>query len=254
MKKIFTSVFVLSFTAFGFSQSLQLFDGGVNVTNGTITIPITELSSSVNELEIQNPTSNNINFKVNRTVMNPPIDDDAYLYYCTGTQCYSPSTLVTFTPGGVPATIAANSSLPNGPGTYGISAHYDAGAAAHDLYVLYRVYNTAVAGDTSYVTLHYAFATGINSVQQNIASTMTNAYPNPSNSMVAIKYEMGSAGQVGQIAFFDMLGKKVKEVNLEEKQGIAKIDVSGLNSGVYFYSFIIDEKAIVTKKLIVSSK
>jgi hypothetical protein len=253
MKKIFTSVFVFSITALGFSQSLQLFENGVNVSNTTIIIPITELSSNVNELEIHNVTPNDVNFKVNRTILNPPLDADAYLYYCTGTQCYSPSTSTTYTPGGAPAIIAANSSLPNGAGTYGISAHYDAGAVANDLYVLYRVYNTAVSGDTAYVTLHYADATGIKDVQ-SVTGIITNAYPNPANSIVGIKYDVNNSGQNPKIAFYDLLGKKVKEVNLIEKAGIARIDVSDMNSGAYFYSFIVDEKTIATKKLIVSSK
>jgi hypothetical protein len=51
-----------------------------------------------------------------------------------------------------------------------------------------------------------------------------------------------------------MLGKMVKQLVLDEKQGVAKINVSDLNSGVYFYSFLVDEKAIVTKKLVVSTK
>jgi hypothetical protein len=244
----------LSLTALGFSQSLHLFEGGVEITNTTVVIPIEAMSSYVNEIEIHNQTSSNIDFKVNRTILPPgTLDADAYLYYCTGTQCYSPSNSVTFTPGGAPATIAANSSLPSGPGTYGISAHYDSGAAASDVWVLYRVYNIGTSGDTAYVTLHYAFATGIEPVQQSISS-MTNAYPNPASSTVGIKYEIGNQGQNAHISVYDMLGKKVKEINLEEKQGLVKMDVSGLKAGVYFYSLIIDEKAISTKKLVVSSK
>jgi hypothetical protein len=46
----------------------------------------------------------------------------------------------------------------------------------------------------------------------------------------------------------------VKEVAIADKQGIAKLNVSDLNAGIYFYSIIVDNKQVTTKKLIVSSK
>ena len=51
-----------------------------------------------------------------------------------------------------------------------------------------------------------------------------------------------------------MVGKIVKETELTDKKGTAKINVDDLNSGIYFYSFIVDGKAISTKKLVISSK
>lgn len=252
MKKIFTSVIALSLTTFGFSQSLVLFEGGVQVSNDTIEISIIDSTDNANELEIHNVTSSNVTFKVTRTILNPPFNAGNDLYFCTGTSCYPPNTNITYTSPGV-SSIPANSTLPSGSGTYGISAHYDVGTAT-DLWVKYKVYNTAVAGDTAFVTIHYAGTTGIHEIEKNATGTMASAFPNPSNSLVAIKYEMNDHGQKGTISFYDMLGKKVKDVELTEKQGTAKVDVSEFNAGIYFYSFSINNKAIVTKKLIVSSK
>ena len=51
-----------------------------------------------------------------------------------------------------------------------------------------------------------------------------------------------------------MLGKVIKEIALNDKQGTLKVDVSELKAGIYFYAFMLNDKAITTKKLIVSAK
>ncbi|MGZ4035049.1 MAG: T9SS type A sorting domain-containing protein [Bacteroidia bacterium] len=252
MKKIFTSLFVLAIATFGFSQSLHIYNSGVDVTGDTVIVPITAGSTNLNDLEIHNTTTSIINFQCNRTIT--PIDSCANVYYCTGVQCYSPHTQTTWTPTDGGETIGASAVLPSGPGTYGISAHYDACASfCNDIYVLYRVYNRAAStNDTARVILHYMCATGINEAEQAIVNS--NAYPNPANSSVTISYEMKEQYNNGKIVFYDMLGKSVKQVAIADKQGNMKVDVSGLNDGIYFYSIVVDSKAIVTKKLIVSSK
>ncbi|MCE3280916.1 MAG: hypothetical protein K0S44_3107 [Bacteroidetes bacterium] len=262
MKKIFTSVIALAFTSFGFAQSIHIYEGGVDVTGSTVydtargyNFSTQSMDLTVLELELHNTTSNSVSYKVNRTILSGTLPMASQLYFCTGVQCYSPNPAITWTPGGAPSTIAANSTLPSGPGTYGISAHYDDSLATEDVVVLYRVYNTAVAGDTAFVTVRYV---GINvGIEENTSlagGTVSAAYPNPSASFTSIKYDMNQYAQKGKIVFYDMLGKKVKEIELTEKQGIAKVDVSEFNSGIYFYSFIVNDRAIATKKLVVSSK
>lgn len=255
MKKIFTTVIIFSLATFGFSQSLLLFESGVNVSNDTIehVVDLSVDSLNVNELEIHNVSSGDITFKVSRTILNPPLNPVHSLYFCTGTSCYPPNSNITYTSPGS-SFIAANSTLPNGSGTYGISAHFDLHDNCQDLWVIYKVYNTAAgSNDTAVTTIHYACATGID--EEHLAGgNISNAYPNPAVSVATIKYDMNEYAQKGKICFYDMLGKKLKEINLSERQGTVKIDVSEFNSGIYFYSFMINDKAIVTRKLIVSSK
>jgi hypothetical protein len=252
MKKILTSVFLFTFATVGFGQSLRIFNLGVDVTGTTVTVPITAGSANLNELEIHNTTGVIVTYQVNRTIT--PIDSCANLYYCTGVQCYSPHTQLTWTPTGPGETIGAFASLPSGPGTYGISAHYDAcPSQCNDLTVLYRVYNIAAGSvDTATVSLHYVCTTGINETEQAIISV--NAFPNPASSMVAINYEVKEAFGVGKISVYNMLGKQVKQITIADQQGNVKINTSDLTEGIYFYSIVLDNKVMATKKLIVSSK
>ncbi len=253
MKKIFTTVFALTLVSFGFSQSLHIINDGTDVTNGTFTVEIDASTPYVNELELLNTTSSSVNYQVNRTVLSGPLDADAMLYFCTGTQCYSPQTATTWTPTSLPAALGPNASLPSGSGTYGISAHYDVGAINNNMTVMYRVYNTAASTvDTAYVTIHYVASTAGIEENQMASGNVSMAYPNPASSVASIKYDMNEFSSKGRIVFYDMLGKKMKDLVLTDKQGVAKIDVSDLTPGIYFYSFIVNDKVMATKKLIVS--
>lgn len=254
MKKIFTTVFALSLAGIGFSQSLHILQDGNDITNSSITVNIDPSTPYVNELELLNSSSGTISYQVNRTVMSGPLDTDAMLYFCTGTQCYSPQSATTWTPSTAPASLGPGASLPSGSGTYGISAHYDVGETASSMTVKYRVYNTdSGTNDTAYVTINYVSATA--GVQENAASgNVYNAYPNPASTIASIKYDMNEFSQSGKIVIYDMLGKKMKEIVLADKQGIVKIDVSGLTPGIYFYAFAVNDKVLATKKLIVSGK
>jgi hypothetical protein len=251
MKKILTSIFLLTFATFGFGQSIHIWDGGIDVTGDTVIVAITSGSANLNDLELHNTTTSIVNFQCNRTIS--ALDSCANVYYCTGVQCYSPHTQTTWTPTGGGETIGASAILPSGPGTYGIAAHYDAcPTMCNDIYVLYRVYNTSVAGDTARVTLHYMCTSGINENSQEIITS--SAYPNPANSTLSINYEVKESFQDGKIVVYDMLGKVVKNIAISDKQGVAKMNVTDLNPGIYFYSIVVDAKSIATKKIIISSK
>ncbi len=251
MKKILTSIFAFLIASVGFGQSIHIWDSGIDVTGDTVIVPITAGSANLNDLELHNTTAVIVNFQCNRTIT--PIDSCANVYYCTGVQCYSPHTQPTWTPTGPSESIGASAILPSGPGTYGIAAHYDAcPTICNDIYVLYRVYNTGASNDTARVTLHYMCTSAINEEEQAIISS--SIFPNPSSTTASISYEMKEQYSHGKIVVYDMLGKSVKEMAIADKQGVARLNVSDLNEGVYFYSIVVDNKAITTKKLIVTSK
>jgi hypothetical protein len=89
---------------------------------------------------------------------------------------------------------------------------------------------------------------------QNSFYSISNAFPNPANSFVSIKYDISDSSQKRHIVLYDIFGKSLKKISLFDKKGTAKMNVEDLNSGIYFYSLVIDEKVISTKKLVISSK
>ncbi len=76
-------------------------------------------------------------------------------------------------------------------------------------------------------------------------------YPNPFNPNTTIEYNLNRTSEV-KVIIYDILGKEVsKLVNEKQQTGKYKINVnaSGLSSGTYFYSLIVDGLA-ETKKMI----
>jgi hypothetical protein len=250
MKRIFT-LLAVSISYLSFGQTIHIYDGGTDVTGDTIVVPIMAGDMDLNDLALHNTSSTQTYYKINRTISAK--DSCANIYYCTGTQCYSPNNATTWTPSGGSDSIAGLAILPSGPGTYGIAAHYDAcPTICHDFTVLYRVYNTSATGDTAKVTIMYMCTTGIE--EKNQQEIAVSAYPNPATNAVMISYDIKNNYSEGKITFTDMLGKKVAELGITGKQGNTKADLSQMPAGIYFYSLVIDNNAVSTKKLIVTSK
>lgn len=251
MKKIFTTICLLSSAMFGYSQ-LQLFIGSTNVTNTTVDVPIVAGSTPVHDVDVHNNNSSSVTYLTKRLITGTSAPDSTCsIYFCTGINCYVPSWNTVFTEPGSGNPLAANATTPAGTG---LIAHLDVGATCCDLFIMYKIYNVASGtNDTARVTFHYRCVSGINDLNK-IGGTISSAYPNPANEFVSIKYNVNEFSQKGKIVFYDMLGKSVKDVILQDKQGNAKINITDLNSGIYFYSFIVDEKAVITRKLVITSK
>jgi photosystem II stability/assembly factor-like uncharacterized protein len=78
-------------------------------------------------------------------------------------------------------------------------------------------------------------------------------YPNPFNPTTTIEFDLPKAGIVS-LKIFDIAGREVaSEINgLNLKTGNYKVNFEGsiLSSGVYFYSLIVDNNIVDTKKMI----
>ena len=77
-------------------------------------------------------------------------------------------------------------------------------------------------------------------------------YPNPFNSTTTINYRIKKSGHI-RILLFDLTGKEI-EVIFDQYQMPGDFhfqwDSRDLASGIYFYSLIIDDKAVATKKTV----
>jgi hypothetical protein len=82
--------------------------------------------------------------------------------------------------------------------------------------------------------------------------TIFPAYPNPSNGLITIDYTLKNTPKNAKIVFYDMVGKMVKETPIANQQGVAKINVADLQTGFYFYNFMVDGKTSNARKLIIS--
>ncbi len=243
MKKIAASLLLLLFITHGYSQIVLLDDNNSVVSNTIIDINLASNSSSTKEILIKNAGAVTDTLKALRIVYT--IDANDQTQFCFGGLCYSYSTDI------------SNLTLTVNPGDTidyaenGFHALFSSGAACITRTVHYRFYNVNNFSDSAGVTLRYVCATDVDDLSKPVG-TISNAYPNPASSTVSLKYTINASSEKGKIIFRDMLGKSVKEVMLNDKQGVAKISITDLTPGIYFYTYTIDDKAISSKKLVIT--
>jgi hypothetical protein len=76
-------------------------------------------------------------------------------------------------------------------------------------------------------------------------------YPNPSTRIAQLDYEIKNPKINARIVINSFIGNPVFDFNLDPNQNSIVINVTDLNPGIYFYTLIVDNKNIVTKKLVV---
>ncbi|MFD2033231.1 T9SS type A sorting domain-containing protein [Belliella marina] len=76
-------------------------------------------------------------------------------------------------------------------------------------------------------------------------------YPNPSNRIAQIDYNFKNPRATAKISINSFIGNPVAEYRLDPRQETLVMNVEDLRPGVYFYTLFVDNKNIVTKKLVV---
>ena len=243
MKKITTTLCLLSSMFYGYGQNIVLLDDNNNViSNTTIDISIDSSSSITKEIFVSNVGSIPDTIKVVRTVYS--VDPEDQTQFCWGGLCYLYTTNVS----SYSLTIAAGDTADFAEN--GFHALFNSGTNCVTRSVHYKFYNIHDFSDSTGITLRYLCSTGVNELTK-AEGIISAAYPNPANSLASIKYNLNES-EKGKIVFYNMLGKSVKEIILNDKQGTAKINVLDMDAGIYFYSFSVDDKIICTKKMVIS--
>jgi subtilisin family serine protease len=95
-------------------------------------------------------------------------------------------------------------------------------------------------------------ALGVPNITQQPISTLY-AYPNPMRSETVIQYDFSSIKEycTADIVIYDVMGQKVKTIEVKKDKGSVTLDKGSLAAGTYFYSLSVDGNNIRTEKLIV---
>ncbi len=200
------------------------------------------------DFEILNEYSTSKTIKIKRYLLQYTSGQD--VYYCFGTNCYNASTNPVFIPT-QNVTLASGGMLPNGAGTYGLKTDFDDNNVIGTSLVRYTLYDINNTSDSVSFTINYE----VNSVglkqNESLKYSMNPCMPNPAKQYTNIYYEIKNNEGNSKLILFDILGNNVREIRLTESNGIQKIDLNGLNEGIYFYTLHINGKNMVSRKLIV---
>ncbi len=99
----------------------------------------------------------------------------------------------------------------------------------------------------------YNSATDIDGLETIDAASLSQNCPNPFTITTNIEMLIPSEASTALFCIYDMSGKQVKQIAINERgKIILNVTSEGLNAGMYLYSLIIDGKVIDTRRMILT--
>lgn len=240
MKKTILFLFLLTIIGFSVSaQSLTLSKNSAAVLNGdTITVngAITNVLQCL--VDVTNNSAAEISVKCRRSELS--VVSGSTNSICWGGQCWPEN--VSQTPD--PTIIPAGDTTSEFSGDY--SPHGFAGVSI----IKYKFFDMNNVND-SVCFFGKFIATPVGISESAGSVSISPAFPNPSDKGAYINYKLFESDNNAKIIVTDMVGNEVKRISVDGKDGKVRIDTYDMMEGVYFYSFIINNKAYYTKKLVV---
>lgn len=220
------------------AQSLQLMKkDGSAIINDTILISTSnDTSSIITYVYIKNNSTKTLDVKIKAYAKT--IVSGSGASYCWSTGCFD----VTTTSPDIYKTI--NSADTAKEFHSDLSPNKFQGVSE----IMYTFYNKNSTTDSVSFTVFYeVIATGIDKLDQ--INKSIKSYPNPVNDYLNFDYNLGLTKQ-GKILIYDLIGKKVKQKNINNSENYSQVNVSDLNPGMYIWTVEIDGIPIKSNKLI----
>ncbi|MDR2979659.1 MAG: T9SS type A sorting domain-containing protein [Bacteroidales bacterium] len=241
MKKIFTLLFLFSVT-FAFGQTLKIYYNGTQLNNGdTVYLAaISPGSDNIYDFDIQNTSEDTVRLRFKKEEVR--LLDGSVNSFCFYECLSGNETNVYPIAGG--QTLSRNNGSP-----YYFYTMYTPNGNGTSI-IKYSAINTQSFSDQTTFTAIYTSGTGISQTKTEVTSF--NAYPNPAETQVTIKYNMkgNSVGQMNLI-IKNIMGQTILTKPVSGKSNAITVDVSGLPAGLYLYSLEADCAILLTKKLYV---
>jgi hypothetical protein len=239
MKKLILSFFVLIFTGFYVqAQSFQL------TWHDEILGDTVIFEGSADTLMVFNPVFKNllsVDAKIKVVKNDISIVEGAESTFCWGV-CFPPDV----DSSGVVLVAAGTTTSPD----YFTGDYYGVGHPGTSI-VKYKFYN--VDDVSQYIEVVVKYVAQPNAIDENIlrGAQFSAIYPNPAHNYVNLDYTLVPEVKTASIRISNLLGAVVSETNLNVGSSSARINLDQLEGGVYFYSVIVNEERLNTKKLVI---
>lgn len=99
------------------------------------------------------------------------------------------------------------------------------------------------------VEARYEVASGIGNEFTHKDIKLSEIFPNPSNRIAQLDYELVNPKAKAKITINSFIGNPIAEYELDPERNSLVINVTDFQPGVYFYTLFVDNKNVVTKKL-----
>lgn len=236
---------ILSFISFLFvistvcnAQSLIIKDVNGTVVSGTMIA----VSGAVNEvasckLKVFNNSSSNIDVKVKKIVKNqiPGSESSFNLDVPYSASVYQSSGFVQTEPGKADTSFRGD---------------YNPNGNAGTTIIRYVFFSKNDKNDSAWVDLAYS---GTLNVSQTIEKPLklSNPYPNPAGLFAKFNYSLPKEYKKAAVEIFDLLGNRVLVQEINDSEGVLEVNTSAINNGIYFYSLVIDDRTVLSRKMVI---
>jgi len=164
---------------------------------------------------------------------------------CWGTDCYSTGNQEVFQSGStqIIAPQETNNSF---------IAYYLPNGNQGTTIIQYWIENVNGFGDRAIFTVTYDASTPTFINENTVNANITGAKPNPANDVVTFGYQIIGAS-AAEFVMVNALGAVVEVLPVDVEGNVAMIDVSGYDSGIYYYQLRTNSgAATTTQKLVVT--
>lgn len=224
----------------GFSQNLDLKFDGMKIDPGEEITLVAHADSGMMVFEgllIKNTGTELKLIKIAREIITQVANTENSFYWGTGYSADTDtSTLSVKIEGGEISTDFVGYYIPNG----------NIGTTS----VKYTLFELGDPDETTYFFVNYKTVDEL-AVPENRELYFSPIYPNPANNQANLDYQIHGTNAEVKFILINLLGKKVKEIEISENNGSLQLNTSGLTEGIYFYSLLINNESVLTQKLII---
>ncbi|MEW6469123.1 MAG: T9SS type A sorting domain-containing protein [Bacteroidota bacterium] len=220
--------------------SLQLTDAWAGTANNQTYDVWNDVTVTVMDFEFdaKNVGTASKKYMLKRQIISEVSGSDNYICW---TLCFPPF---------VDVSTEAVTLAPNA--TYDLSScHYRPFGNIGTTTIRYVVYDSLNVNDSAWFVINW-HVTAVGIDEANAVNATVSAYPNPANASAVISYDLSGPVKTASIRLYNMLGSEVKEVRLNGNEGAITLNTAELLPGIYFYSIIVNEKVIATRKLTIA--
>lgn len=241
MKKFILLSISLIITLTVFSQSFLILNASKeDVSNDSFHVS-GEINTTIKaQLYIVNNTGDALFFKVAKVETN--VLGGTENTFCFNNQCYPPDAHETI---GALSLLAGDTSAADA--FYG---QYTPNDIVGTSIITYYIINANDSTDYTTVEVTY-LAEDLTFVPHLFQEAhLSNPYPNPATTQTKFNYNFPFNFNNAKLQIRNVIGATVKEAVITDNKGEIVIELDDLNDGIYIYTLVIDNRILLTRKLI----
>ena len=223
-----------------YAQSLEISNSFGTYKNGdTITLTYTDIPATISaKFSVTNISNSIVSIKAKRTEIDTITG--SINYFCDWHNCYPPTTSVSE----VAYDLGAGKIFK--PFLVDYKPEGNAGVST----VMYTLFDVNNPSDSTAIIIRYLAGSGVGIEDATSNIEVSNIFPNPAKNSVSLNYNLNGATNA-RLVIRNILGSVVKSQEVSGNSGRINLNVSDLTNGVYFYSFLVNEVAVKSTKLII---